>query len=202
MLKLKNKFYNTILFFLKKGEHPTLGKVKLAKLLFFADALAYHRLGHTITGKDYIKLPLGPVPVDYEEEMALMEENGLIRKRFRPTTRRQQESYIPCKRANLNVFTKKEAEIMMEVVKILRNEFTNDIVNLSHKLLPWDIIDIGELISFELFGLDNEEALKLKLKKVKLSSTEIVLNSPELMAAFQKGREDVRKRKVKKHKWV
>jgi hypothetical protein len=202
MSKLKNKLYNVILFFLKKGAHPTLGKVKLAKLLFFADALAYHSLGRTITGIDYIKLPLGPVPVDYDEELTSMEKEGLIEKRLRPTLKRNQEFYRPCRKANLSVFTKKEMAITNRVADIFWDKYTDDIVNLSHKLLPWDIIEIGEIISFELFGLDNEEALKLKLTKENLSPTEIILNSPKLMTAFKKGKEDVRKKRVKKHKWL
>ncbi|MDH5186677.1 MAG: Panacea domain-containing protein [candidate division WOR-3 bacterium] len=199
MEKLKNKLYNVILFFLQKGEHPTLGKVKLAKLLFFVDVLAYHSFGSTITGKDYIKLKLGPVPVDYDEELAAMEKEGLIARRLRPTMKRDQEFYLPRRKANLSVFTANEVKILEQVVNIFRSKYTDEIVDLSHKFLPWDVIEMFEIISFELFGMDNEEALRLKIQTKNLSTSEIILNSPELMTAFKKSREDVLKRKVRKH---
>ncbi len=202
MVNNKNKLFNAILFFLKKGEHPTLGKVKLAKLLFFTDAIAYHTLGHTITGEDYIKLPLGPVPCDYDETIGYMIEEGLIEQKFRPTLKKEQEYYIPKKNADLHFFTKKEIEIMNEVSDIFQHRYTGEVVDLSHKFLPWDAIEIGEIISFELFGLDNDEAMKLRALKEGLSTSDVIKHSKELMKMIKKGKLDVCRNRVKEHKWL
>jgi uncharacterized phage-associated protein len=201
MSKNKSKVYNAILFFLEKSAHPTLGKVKLAKLLFFTDALAYHSTGRTITDEEYIKLPLGPVPENFDLILSSMENDGLIEKRIRPTLKKDQETYFPCMKINFNVFLKKEIAIMSEVIDIFRNKYTDELVELSHKLLPWDIIEVGEQISFELFGMDCEEAQKLKMAKEKLSTSEIILNSPKLISDFRRGRKDVEAKRIKEHKW-
>src|SRR5262249_7882245 len=46
---------------LSEGDKP-FGKVKLNKLLFFADFTAYRYFGKSITGHEYQKLPQGPTP--------------------------------------------------------------------------------------------------------------------------------------------
>ena len=187
---------------MKTGKHPTLGKVKLAKLLFFSDAIAYQELGHTIAGVDYIKLPLGPVPIEYNEVLEIMEEDGLIERKHRSTIRGEQEYYIPLVEANLAVFNKKEKGIMAETIRIFRERYTHAVVDLSHKLLPWDVLELGEVISFELFGLDCEEAERLKLKKKTLSTTELIENSNILLASWKKSKSDVKKKKVRTHEWT
>lgn len=202
MTKSKKTFQNAVLFFLEKGRHPTLGKVKLAKLLFLADAIAYQNFKKTITGKDYIKLPLGPVPEDFDVELSEMEDKKLISKSPRYPYLNGQEFYINRESACMDVFTQKEKAILNEVLAIFHEKYTKELVEISHKLLPWDIIDIGEKISFELYGLSNEEALQLKIKAKQLTTTEIIMNSPDLIASFEKGREDVRRNRVKEHKWV
>ena len=41
-------------------DDPAFGDVKLNKLLFFSDFLAYTNLGHPTTGAEYQKLDFGP----------------------------------------------------------------------------------------------------------------------------------------------
>lgn len=52
-----------------------LYKVKLMKLLWYADALSYKRRGHAITGLVYKALPMGAVPVGHE---SLIDLKGVI----------------------------------------------------------------------------------------------------------------------------
>jgi uncharacterized phage-associated protein len=198
----RDKFINTFLYFIDAAKHPTLGKVKLAKLLFFADAIAYDQLGRTITGKQYVKMMFGPVPCNYNEDISSMETEGLITKKSRTTIKGDQEYYVPHKKANLKKFIKTERKIIKEVVRIFGEKVTSSIVKFSHRILPWDIIDRGEIISFELFGLDCEEAKKLKLRKDKLTTTDLIVNTPKLMASIRKGKQDVKKQKVKAHEWT
>jgi len=195
MTKSKNIFQNAILFFIEKGKHPTLGKVKLAKLLFFADMLSFKSFRKTITGEGYIKLPLGPVPENFDQTLLTMQLNKLINK---PTN----EFYTNYVSANLELFTKQQKEILNLVLTMFKTHYTRDVVDISHKLLPWDTIELYEPISFELIGLSNVEAMQLKIKAKELTTTDIIMNSPDLIASFKKGRDDVRRNRVKEHKWV
>jgi hypothetical protein len=52
-----------ILFVCQKSvDDPYFGAIKLNKILFYSDFLAYARWGETITGAEYWNLPEGPAP--------------------------------------------------------------------------------------------------------------------------------------------
>lgn len=73
----KNKLYNgnvdlsldkvvdVIRYFASSSRITNLYKVKLMKLMWYADALSYKRRGHAITGLVYRALPMGAVPVGH-----------------------------------------------------------------------------------------------------------------------------------------
>src|SRR5687767_3702503 len=72
-----SKLAELILFIAHRSEcDERFGAVKLNKLLFFSDFLAYGRLGSSITGQDYQKLQHGPAPRKLLPVVREMEESG------------------------------------------------------------------------------------------------------------------------------
>jgi len=68
------KLYNAILFFARDG----VAKTKLNKLLFYADFKHFKEYTVSITGVQYVHLPYGPVPDNYEMYYAsLISRNSL-----------------------------------------------------------------------------------------------------------------------------
>lgn len=61
-----DKVVDTVNYFAGAHVMKFLYKVKLMKLLWYADALSYKRYGHSITGLAYMSLPMGAVPVGYD----------------------------------------------------------------------------------------------------------------------------------------
>ena len=59
------KVVEVIRYFASRAEVTNLYKVKLMKLMWYADALAYKRRGFAITGLVYQALPMGAVPVGH-----------------------------------------------------------------------------------------------------------------------------------------
>jgi hypothetical protein len=58
-----SKFRELILLIARESEgDPRFGSIKLNKLLFYADFVAYQHLGKPITGQEYFALPQGPAP--------------------------------------------------------------------------------------------------------------------------------------------
>lgn len=55
-----------IRYYANSSKVTNLFRVKLMKLLWYADALSYKRRGHSISGLVYRALPMGAVPVAYE----------------------------------------------------------------------------------------------------------------------------------------
>lgn len=61
-----DKVVDVIRYFAASAEITALYKVKLMKLMWYADALSYKRRGFAITGLVYQALPMGAVPVGHD----------------------------------------------------------------------------------------------------------------------------------------
>lgn len=61
-----DKVVDVIRYFSNSSDVTNLYKVKLMKLMWYADFLAYKLLGHAITGLVYKALPMGAVPVAHD----------------------------------------------------------------------------------------------------------------------------------------
>ncbi|MBR5800297.1 MAG: DUF4065 domain-containing protein [Lachnospiraceae bacterium] len=60
-----DKVVDVIRYFAASAQVSDLYKVKLMKLMWYADALAYKRYGHAITGLIYQAMPMGAVPLGH-----------------------------------------------------------------------------------------------------------------------------------------
>ena len=69
-----DKVIDAIRYFANSANVTSLYKVKLMKLLWYADALSFKRYGHSITGLVYRALPMGAVPIAYE---SILDMNGI-----------------------------------------------------------------------------------------------------------------------------
>lgn len=61
-----DKVVDMIRYFAASSEVTSLYKVKLMKLMWYADALSYKMRGHAITGLIYQALPMGAVPIGHD----------------------------------------------------------------------------------------------------------------------------------------
>jgi putative zinc finger/helix-turn-helix YgiT family protein len=69
-----DKVLDSIRFFANSKNVTSLYKVKLMKLLWYADALSFKRYEHSITGLVYRALAMGAVPIAYE---SIVDMNGI-----------------------------------------------------------------------------------------------------------------------------
>lgn len=66
-----DKVVDVIRYFAASKEVTNLYKVKLMKLMWYADALSYKRRGVAITGLVYLAMPMGAVPVGHDSFISL-----------------------------------------------------------------------------------------------------------------------------------
>lgn len=114
-------------------EDVFFGATKLNKLLFFADFLAYERLGRPITGADYMVIEHGPAPrrlIPLREEML---EDGDICIEQRP----YQTRIVASREPNLGDFSRKELAIVDYVIRVLRDIDAESVSDLTHQLPAW-----------------------------------------------------------------
>ena len=124
-----DKVVEVIRYFASSTKVTSLYKVKLMKLMWYADALSYNKRGFAITGLVYQALPMGAVPVGHNSIIDLKD--------------------VPCEEDDMgetNAYhfslsgnqsfprlSKEEKDILDEVIEKLGNMSKNEIINFMHK---------------------------------------------------------------------
>ena len=137
---------------LSEGD-PAFGKVKLNKLLFFADFTAYLMFGKPITGHEYQKLQKGPaprqllpvipaleIPPGDDPDIAVRESTFYGYKQYRPLALRP---------PNMDIFAFKESELVKELVENFKGKTAMTMSDQSHLFIGWQLAKIGETIPYE-----------------------------------------------------
>lgn len=122
-----------------------LYKVKLMKLLWYADSLFYKLNNRSMTGLVYQHLPLGAVPVAYNQILEL------------PSIEVKEEmhnDYIgyricPKRDVNINEFTLEELKVLQEVASYFKDFNTKRIVDYMHDEEAYVKTEPDDIISYK-----------------------------------------------------
>jgi hypothetical protein len=150
------KLKNLILFITKEGaDDPTLGAVKLNKLLYFADVRAYLELKRPITGVTYQHLPEGPAPramVPSQREMIEAGQIEIVPARYFT----QSQNRIIAKAEPAEIFSPEELRIVREIIRELWGKSAREVSQLSHDEWAYKLTTNGEDIPFQLAWLSSD----------------------------------------------
>lgn len=123
-----------------------LYKVRLMKLLWYADSLHYKAQGMSMTGLVYCHNDWGALPEGHREIMQLGSIN--VREELRGDENIQYH-IMPKERADFEAFTSEEKEILDRVVKKFRYFSAQEIADYMHEEIAYKKTNDGELISYE-----------------------------------------------------
>lgn len=147
----REKFRQLILLLAElSADDAAFGAIKLNKLLFFCDILAYREWGRPITGAEYMRLQWGPVPrvlVPIRREMI---EQGLVEIERVPYFGRKLDRVRPRETANRSIFTDDEIRLVEQVVLHFRAVNSAEISELSHRYVGWEVMTNGDTIPYQL----------------------------------------------------
>ena len=140
--KLNQKKYNSI--------KSSILKTKLLKEMFYSDFLYYKNNTVSITGLEYAKITLGPVPDQYSKILSYLEEEGYIK----IDTEFYQGDYVKekisgLKKINYNVFDEDELKMIEEVKKYFKNYNSSEIAEYSHQEKAFKETKNNESISYD-----------------------------------------------------
>lgn len=124
-------------------------KTKLNKLCFYADFLGFARLGSSLTGLRYARLPLGPVPNKYEFYLAELETEGFLALELLKTGSYEAEVYKAVKPYGGIGFSSEEWDIIRGVKARFRGWTSSRIVGFSHEEKGWQETLPGAMISYK-----------------------------------------------------
>jgi len=161
------KFKELLLYISEKCAHDRrFGAVKLNKILFFSDFIAYAQLGNPISGFEYQKLQNGPAPrnlvqirkqMENDRELALQEvplKSGKIQKRT-----------VNLRRPNLNLFSAEEIALVDRVVTVLSDKYAEEVSDLSHREVGWKVVAMNETIPYETAFISDEPLTPIEIQR-------------------------------------
>lgn len=153
-----DRFKAAILYFCKAD--PTVTKVKLNKLLWYFDSLAFKTTGRSATGAVYVRLPYGPVPDNYEVYLSHMEQENLLE--VEEVVYDSQKGilgylYRAMAEPDVTVFPELELACLKQVSAFFKRKGAKSIAEYSHREDAWTQTSKGDIISYEFaktIGLD------------------------------------------------
>lgn len=124
-----------------------LGRVKLHKILYFADMLNFLRTGEPLTGEDYIKQRFGPTARHLNKALGTLAERGQVETRVRDFHGLDKYDFTALKPPGTNRLSSAERALLEDVIAFVCSHTANEISDLSHND-AWDMAQMGERIPY------------------------------------------------------
>ncbi len=141
----------------------SFGAVKLNKLLFLSDFLAYLRLGNAITWAEYQALPNGPAPTRLVPIRDELQSEGAIAERSEHYYGYEQNRTLALRRPDLKLFSSEEIDIVRQVIDNWWGRSAKEISDFSHNFIGWQLADEGETIPYSIALISSREPSKQEI---------------------------------------
>jgi hypothetical protein len=132
------------------------GQVKLAKILYFADFNAYRRVGQSITGAEYYKLPEGPAPRELLKEIDALVRDGSLVLEPGEAFIYVQHRILAKRDPQPGVLSEMTIAILNEVVEALRGKTAREVIELSRQQMGYKLVKDLATIPYETAWFSNE----------------------------------------------
>jgi len=132
----------------KVDDPANLGAIKLNKILWFSDVLAYMNWGTPITGESYIKRQFGPVPAHILSVLEDLQADGTLFIRDVEYYGRSKKEFMPLNDVDYSDLSEDELKLVDSLVGQICNSHTaTSISDFSHNAI-WEMASIGEEIPY------------------------------------------------------
>ena len=161
------KFKELVLYISQRcASDPTFGAVKLNKILYFSDFFSYAKSGQAITGFEYQKLPNGPAPRRLLPVRQQMVAEGILGIQEVPLRNgRTQKRTVNLRKPNLAVLSGEEVALVDYVIESFREVNAERVSDISHQMVGWQIMEVGEEIPYNTVFLSNEPLSEAEIQR-------------------------------------
>lgn len=129
---------NLFIYFIKNSKKVFNDKLKLNKLLFYADFTHYKNYGESISGLSYRAIQYGPVPSNYDNIYAYLENEQFIGSEFLELSNGgAREIFVSNADFDPSLFKEEEIKTLATISKKFSGMPTWNIVSLSHQEKAW-----------------------------------------------------------------
>lgn len=144
----------------RSKDDPKFGAIKLNKLLFYCDFLAYMTLGQPITGQEYFALPNGPALRYKARFWNRMEKQRAIAVRKEPTFfDSEREITLALREPNVKIFTPEQLDLIYRVLDNCRSKDGSELSELTHRFPGWKLAREKEVIPYSVALVGNRNPL-------------------------------------------
>lgn len=140
-----NKIVECIRYFANSKSISNLYKVKLMKLLWYADFLSFKRHGNSITGMVYMAQNMGALPIAHKsivelkgveyEEVDFEDGTGI--------------KFLRSKGYSYNYLTQEDIDVLNTVIDCLGTLSTREIVEKMHKETAYEETELNDIIDYK-----------------------------------------------------
>jgi hypothetical protein len=139
------KFQELVLHICRRSEgDATFGAVKLNKLLFYADFLAYRQFGSAITWQPCQRLENGPAPKRLLPILKKMEARRDIATQEVNYFGRKQKRSVALREPDLSRFSAAEIALVDALIESCLGKSAKDMSQMSHTFIGWSCAQDGE----------------------------------------------------------
>lgn len=128
---------------------PFFGAVKLNKILFRADFLAYRRFGRPITGHQYFRLPEGPAPRVLLPIRRRMIEDGDASLETAQVFGKAQQRLVAKRPPRTDLFETHELALVDDLIDEMSDQTASQASADSHRFPGWRAAKDQEVIPYE-----------------------------------------------------
>jgi hypothetical protein len=143
----RNKLLEVVHYVCHAVSVEELGRVKLHKILYFADMLHYMANGRPLTGVEYQKQPFGPAACHLTWALQQLEENGALEVRRRNYFGFPKDDFIVRRPPDPAKLSEHERSLVNDVADFVRARSAREISELSHNE-AWAAVRIGDRIPY------------------------------------------------------
>lgn len=130
-------------------------RLKINKLLFYLDFLAYKSSGFSISGLSYRAIQFGPVPSCYDNLFALLQNDQIIFADWQLEDKNPRELFFARTKPNTELLSKFENEILDFICGKFSDTSSWDLVEMSHEERGWKELNKEKgLISYQEYAFE------------------------------------------------
>lgn len=152
--KAFNKFHNLILQCIKYGSgvDGKITKTKLAKLVYLSDFANYYNSLKPISGFEYRRFARGPVAIEFFD---IIDNDESVSVEKQKNGDAIMISLV--EQPDDSILNKDELNLVKAICKKWKKANTQEIVDFTHKQLPWSMCKDREIIPYELINMESPE---------------------------------------------
>jgi hypothetical protein len=164
----------------KCATDPKFGAVKLNKILYLADFLAFGNWGEPVTGVEYQHLRMGPAPRRLIPVRDALKESGkLVVQKLPLKSGREQVRTVNLVDADLRVFSGREIALVDSIIEDLWDMDAGQSSEFSHRFVGWKMTKEGDPIPYGSIFLSDEPLSEAEILRGQELAREFGLSSPE-----------------------